>query len=100
MIAIENLTGITGTLTGYSREGAHDSPQDILRPERGVGTVLAFDEYGSGFEAFGVVPLPYWYAESYAIGGGGVGRSAGSGDEALSQAAIRVEVVLPHRATD
>lgn len=76
------------------------SPQYILRPERRVGAVLAFDEYGSGFEAFGVVPLPYWYTKAYTIGGGGVGRSAGSGDEALSQAAIRVEVVLPHRTTD
>ena len=29
----------------------------ILRPERRVGAVLEFDEYGSGFETFGVEPL-------------------------------------------
>ena len=40
-----------------SSEMSTRSPQSILRPERGVGAVLAFDEYGSGFEAFGVVPL-------------------------------------------
>ena len=100
MIAIENLTGITGTLTGYSRERTPCSPQDILRPERGVASVLAFDEYGSGLEAFGVVPLASRDTEAHAIGGGGVGRSAGGGDETLSQAAVRIVVVLPHRAAN
>ena len=76
------------------------SPQYILRPERGVSAVLAFDEYGSGFEAFGVVPLASRDAEAHAIGGGCVGRSAGGGDEAFSEAAVRIEVVLPHRAAD
>lgn len=76
------------------------SPQDILRPERGVGAVLAFDEYGSGLEAFGVVPLASRDTEAHAIGGGGVGRSAGGGDEAFSDAAVRIEIVLPHRAAD
>ena len=93
-------TGITVTLIGDSREEAPCSPQYILRPERGVGTVLAFDEYGSGFEAFGVVPLASRDAEAHAIGSGGVGRSAGSGDEAFSEAAVRIKVVLPHRAAD
>ena len=87
-------------LTGDSREGTPGSPQDILRPERGVGAVLAFDEYGSGFEAFGVVPLASRDAEAHAIGGGGIGRSAGGGDEAFSEAAVRIEVVLPHRAAN
>ena len=92
--------GFTGTLTGNSREGTPCSPQYILRPERRVGAVLAFDEYGSGFEAFGVVPLAERDAEAHAIGGGGVGRSAGGGDEALSQAAVRIVVVLPHRSAN
>lgn len=99
MIAIENLTGVTGTLNGYSREGTPCSPQYILRHERRVSTVLAFDEYGSGLEAFGVVPLAERNTEAQAIGGGGVGRSAG-GDEAFSDAAVRIEIVLPHRAAD
>ena len=76
------------------------SPQYILRPKRSVGAVLAFDEYGSGFEAFGVVPLASRDAEAHAIGSGGVGRSAGGGDEAFSEAAVRIEVVLPHRPAD
>lgn len=76
------------------------SPQYILRPERGVSAVLAFDEYGSGFEAFGVVPLASRDAEAHAIGGGCVGRSAGGGDEAFSEAAVRIEIVLPHRSAD
>ena len=46
------------------------------------------------------MPLADRDAEAHAIGGGGVGRSAGGGDEALSQAAVRIEVVLPHRAAD
>lgn len=99
-IATKKCPGVTGTLTGYRREGAPGSPQDILRPERGVASVLAFDEYGSGFEAFGVVPLAERNTEAQAIGGGGVGRSAGGGDETLSQAAVRIEIVLPHQAAD
>ena len=55
--AARGSVGFTGTLTGNSREGTPCSPQYILQPERRVGAVLAFDEYGSGFEAFGVVPL-------------------------------------------
>ena len=85
--------------SGYLRKKILGSPQDVLRPERSVGAVLAFDEYGSGFEAFGVVPLASRDTEAHAIGGGGVGRSAG-GDETLSQAAVRIEVVLPHRAAN
>ena len=56
----------------------------VLRTQRLVRPVLAFDEYGSGFEAFGVVPLASRDAEAHAIGGGGIGRSAGGGDEAFS----------------
>ena len=100
MIATKKCPGVTGTLTRDSREGAPSSPQYVLRPERGVGTVLAFDEYGSGFEAFGVVPLASRDTEAHAIVGGGVGRSAGGGDEAFSDAAVRIEIVLPHRAAD
>lgn len=100
MIATKKCPGVTGTLTGDSREGTPGSPQYILRPERGVGTVLAFDEYGSGFEAFGVVPLASRDAEAHAIGGGGIGRSAGGGDEAFPEAAVRIEIVLPHRAAN
>ena len=76
------------------------SLQDVIRPQRCVSAVFAFNEYGSGFEAFGVVPLADRDAEAHAIGGGGVGRSAGGGDEAFSEAAVRIEVVLPHRAAD
>ena len=72
------------TRSGYLRKKIPCSLQDVIRSQRCVSAVLAFNEYGSGFEAFGVVPLPYRYAEAYTIGGGGVGRSAGSGDEALS----------------
>ena len=73
----------TGTLTEDSREEAPYSPHYIFRPERGVSAVLAFDEDGSGFEAFGVVPLASRDAEAHAVGSGVVGRSAG-GDEAYS----------------
>ena len=100
MIATKKCPGVTETLTGDSREGTPGSPQDILRPERCVGAVLAFDEYGSGFEAFGVVPLASRDAEAHAIGGGGIGRSAGGGDEAFPEAAVRIEIVLPHRAAN
>ena len=100
MIATKKCPGVTGTLTGDSREGTPGSSNYILRPERGVGTVLAFDEYGSGLEAFGVVPLAERNTEAQAIGGGGVGRSAGGGDEAFFDAAVRIEIVLPHRAAD
>lgn len=55
--------------SGYLRKKILGSPQDVLRPERSVGAVLAFDEYGSGFEAFGVVPQPDRDAEAHAIGG-------------------------------
>ena len=46
------------------------------------------------------MPLASRDAEAHAIGGGGIGRSAGGGDETLSQAAVRIEIVLPHRAAD
>lgn len=46
------------------------------------------------------MPLASRDAEAHAVGSGGVGRSAGGGDEALCQAAVRIEVVLPHRAAD
>ena len=45
------------------------------------------------------MPLAERNAEAQAIGGGGIGRSAG-GDEAFSDAAVRIEIVLPHRAAD
>ena len=99
-IATKKCPGVTGTLTGDSREGTPGSSKYILRPERGVCAVLAFDEYGSGLEAFGVVPLASRDAEAQAIGGGGVGRSAGGGDEAFPEAAVRIEIVLPHRAAN
>lgn len=46
------------------------------------------------------MPLAERDTEAHAGGSGGVGRSAGGGDEALSQAAVRIVVVLPHRAAD
>ena len=61
-------------MTGNSREEAPYSPQYILRPEKGVSAVLAF----------GVVPLTSRDAEAHALGSGGVGRTAGGGDEAES----------------
>lgn len=74
--------------------------QDVLRPQRGVGAVLAFDEDRPGLQALGIMPLSDRDAEAHAIGSGGVGRSAGGGDEAFSEAAVRIEVVLPHRPAD
>ena len=46
------------------------------------------------------MPLAERNAEANAIGGGGIGRSAGGGDEAFSKAAVRIVIVLPHRPAD
>ena len=46
------------------------------------------------------MPLASRDAEAHAVGSGGVGRSAGGGDEAFSEAAVRIEIVLPHRSTN
>ena len=46
------------------------------------------------------MPLASRDAEAHAIGGGCVGRSAGGGDEAFSEAAVRIEIVLPHRSAN
>ena len=61
------------------------SPQYILRPERGVGAVLALDKDRSGLQALGVVPLADGDAEAGAVGSGEVGRSACCSNETLKQ---------------
>ena len=72
----------------------------VLRTQRLIRPVLAFDEDGSGLQALGVVPLAYGNAEAGAVGSGEVGRSAGGSNKAFKQGSVRGVIVLTHRAAD
>ena len=72
----------------------------VLRTQRLVRPVLAFDEDGSGLQALGVVPLADGDAEAGAVGSGEVGRSACCSNETLKQGSVRGVIVLTHRASD